>query len=98
MSHFSSNLSRPSRSRVLRGPGAASGGQPLVSSSSPVVVPTPIAAVNRPPNVAGSLIPAPGHDHGANKDPITLVEPYESAPLVDKGKQLVDKGSHRKRK
>ena len=75
MSHFLSNLPRPLRSKVPRGPSAESGGQSLVSSSSPTVVPTFVATVNPPPNVAGSIIPAPSQGHGVNEDPITSVEP-----------------------
>ena len=59
MSHFLSNLPRPLRSKVPRGPSAELGGQPLVSSSSPAMVPTPVATVNTPPNMASSLIPTP---------------------------------------
>ena len=77
MSHFSSNLSRPPRSRVPRRSGAVSDGQ-LVSSSysSPVVVPTLEAVVNPLPNVEGSRIPA----HGVHEDPTTSVEPFKSTP------------------
>ena len=86
ISHFSSNLPSPPRSRVARGPSAASGGQPLVSSSSPTMVPTPAAAVNPPFDEVGSLVPTPSHGHRVNEEPITSVEPFEPAPQMDKGK------------
>ena len=94
MSHFLSNLPCPSRSRIPHGSSATSGGQPPVSSSSPAMVPTPEAAVNPPPNIASSLIPA----HGINEDSATSVEPSESAPQVDKGKQPMDESLQHKRK
>ena len=96
--HFSSNLPHPPRSRVPQGPGVASGGQPLVSSSSPVVVPIPAAALNTLPNMADSLVPIPSQGHSVNKDLVTLVEPFESTPQVDKGKQPANEGLQRKRK
>ena len=69
MSHSFSNLPRPLRSRVPRGPGAASGRQPSVSSSSSVVVPTPEAAVDPLPNVVGSLVPTPSQGHSIYRIP-----------------------------
>ena len=99
MSHFLSNLPHPPRSRVPRGPGAASGGQPLVSSSSsPVVVPTLMATMNPPLDMTGLLILTLSQGSGTNEDPITLMEPSESSPRVDKGKQPTDEGLQCKRK
>ena len=62
------------------------------------MVSTPVAAVNHPPNVAGSLIPILSQGSGANEDHVILVEPSDSAPQMDKGKQPVDEGLQRKRK
>ena len=93
MSYFLSNLPHPLSSRVPCSPGAASDKEPLVSFSSPTMVPTPAAAVNPLPNVVGSLVPAPSHSHSVNKDPVTSIEPFESAPRVDKGKQPTDEDS-----
>ena len=50
------------------------------------------------PDGAGSLVPVPSHGHSINEDPITSVEPFEPAPWMDKGKQLVEEGLQRKRK
>ena len=86
MSHFFSNLPPPLRSRFSSGPGAASGGQPLVSSSSSVVVPTPATVMNPLSDEIGSLVSAPSHGHSVNKDPVTSMEPLEPAPRMDKGK------------
>ena len=86
MSHFSSNLPRPPRSRVLRSPGAACGEQPLVFSSSPVTVPTPAATVNPLPNLTGSLVLAVSQGHSINEDPVTSVEPFEFTPRGGQGK------------
>ena len=79
MSHFSSNLPHPPRSR---GPDA---GQLLVPSS-PAVVSTPVAAANPLPFRAGSLVPASSHGHSVDEDPVTLVDPIEPAPQMDRGK------------
>ena len=46
-----------------------------------------MAAVNPLPNMAGSLVPTPSQGNIVNEDPITSMEPFESAPWVDKGKQ-----------
>ena len=92
MSHFLSNIPRPSRSRVPRSPGATSGKQPLVSSSSPAMVPIPVATVNSSPNVADSLMPAPSQGHSINEDLVASMEPFESFPQMDKGKQPIDEG------
>ena len=82
MSHFLSNLPRLQRSKVPHGPGAALGGRPLVYSSYPAMVPILMAVVNPPSNAASSFIPALSQGHGANKDLITSVEPFESALQV----------------
>ena len=97
MSHFSRNLPRCPWSKVSHGPGAVSGGQPLISSS-PVVVPIPVAIVNPPPDGVGSLIPTPSHGHSINEDPVTSVEPFESTPQMNKGKPPMEEGLQCKNK
>ena len=80
MSQFLSNLIPPSRSRFSRGPGAISSRQPLVLSSSHVVVPTPATVMNPMSDEVGSLAPVPSHGHSVNEDLVTSVEPLEPAP------------------
>ena len=87
MSQFSSNLFPPSRSRFSHGFGAASGGRPLVPSSSSSVVLTPTVAVNPLSNEVGSLAPIPNHGYSVNEDPVTSVAPFEPIPQMNKGKQ-----------
>ena len=98
MSQFSSNLPPPPKSRFSRGPGAASSEQPLVPSSSPIVVPTSIAILNPLSNEASSLAPVPSHGHSVNENIVTPAEPLEPAPRMDKGKKPTEEGFQRKRK
>ena len=98
MSHFSSNIPRASRTRVSYSLGVVLGRQPLVSSLSHSVVPTPAAVVNPPPDKVGSLVPTPSHGHSVNKDPVTSVELFKPIHRMDKGKQPMVKGFQHKRK
>ena len=80
MSRFLSNLPPPLRSRFSCCSGAASGWQPLVPSSFPVVVPTSAIVVNLSSDEVGSLAPVPNHGHSVNEDPVTSVELLEPPP------------------
>ena len=80
-----SNLPPPPRSRFSCGPGAVSGGKPLVSSSS-TVVPTFAAIVTPSSNRAGSLALVPIYCHSENEDVVPPIESLEPIPWMDKGK------------
>ena len=95
MSQFSSNLPLPPRSRFCCIPGAAPGGQPLIPSSSPVVVPAPTLVMNSSSDGAGSFVPVSSHGHVFNEDVTLPSEPFEP---MDKGKQPIEEGFQHKRK
>ena len=81
-----SNLLPLPRSRFYRGPRVASGGQPLVPSSFPIVVPTPARVVNPSSDEVGSLVLVPSHGCIINEDVVLPLEPLEPTPRMDKGK------------
>ena len=86
MNCFFRNLPYPLRFRVSHGLSVALGKQPLVFSSSAVMVPTPTAAVNLLLDEVGSLVLVPSHGHSVNEDPATSVEPFELAPGMERRK------------
>ena len=98
MSRFSRNLPPPPRFRFSRDPGTASGGHPLVLSSSPTVVPMPAVVMNTLFDEASSLAPVPSHGHSVNEDVVTPTEPLQPAPRMDKVKQHIEEGFQHKRK